>query len=99
MQKPHYNVGLFCYSVGIEVVMNFIISTLKGLDGHVSSKRLVTMIAFACIVIAFIVNVFMAIPLQEHVYDGMLYLVMAGMGFSSFEKFSPKHAHEKEDQS
>jgi hypothetical protein len=73
--------------------MNWIKSALKGLDGHVSSKRLVTLISFACIVIAFLVNVFMEIPLQEHVYDGMLYLVMAGMGFSSFEKFSPKHAH------
>tara|TARA_R110001592_G_scaffold142674_9_gene364930 strand:+ start:1062 stop:1307 length:246 start_codon:yes stop_codon:yes gene_type:complete len=77
--------------------MNFITSTLKGLDGHISSKRLVTMIAFTCIVIAFLVNVFTSIPLQEHVYDGMLYLVMGGMGFSSFEKFSPKHAHEKNE--
>jgi hypothetical protein len=75
--------------------MTWLGSALKGLDGHISSKRLVTLISFTCIVVAFLVNVFMEIPLQEHVYDGMLYLVMAGMGFSSFEKFSPKHAHEK----
>jgi len=73
--------------------MNWLSSALKGLDGHVSSKRLVTLSAFFCIVIAFMCNVFMEIPLQEHIYDGMLYLVMAGMGFSSFERFSPKHAH------
>ena len=73
--------------------MKWLSSALNGLDGHVSSKRLVTLISFMCIVVAFLVNVFMDIPLQEHVYDGMLYLVMAGMGFSSFEKFSPKHAH------
>ena len=76
--------------------MDWMNSALKGLDGHVSSKRLVTLISFSCIVVAFLVNVFSDIPLQEHVYDGMLYLVMAGMGFSSFEKFSPKHAHEKD---
>ena len=77
--------------------MKHLISALKGLDGHVSSKRLVTLISFLCIVIAFMVNVFMEIPLEEHVYDGMLYLVMSGMGFSSFEKFSPKHAHQKSE--
>ena len=78
--------------------MNWVSSALKGLDGHISSKRLVTLISFACIVIAFMVNVFMAIPLEEHIFDGMMYLVMAGMGFSSFEKFSPKHAHERKDK-
>ena len=78
--------------------MKHLISALKGLDGHVSSKRLVTLISFLCIVIAFMVNVFMEIPLEEHVYDGMLYLVMSGMGFSSFEKFSPKHAHSNSEE-
>jgi len=77
---------------------NWFLSLLKGLDGEVSSKRFVTLMAFLCIVIAYMCNVFMEIPLEEHIYDGMLYLVMAGMGFSSFEKFSPKHAHEKKPQ-
>ncbi len=50
--------------------MDWMISALKGLDGHISSKRLVTLIAFACIVIAFMVNVFMSIPLEQHFFDG-----------------------------
>jgi hypothetical protein len=72
-------------------------SMLLGLDGQVSSKRAITSIAFLCVVIAFLVNVFMSIHLEPHIFDGMLYLVMAGMGFSSFEKFSPKHAHSQTD--
>jgi len=68
-------------------------SMLIGLDGQVSSKRMITFIAFICVTIAFLVNVFMEVHLEEHIFDGMLYLVMAGMGFSSFEKFSPEHAH------
>jgi len=68
-------------------------SMLLGLDGEISSKRTITFIAFLCVMLAFLVNVFMQIHLEEHIFDGMLYLVMAGMGFSSFEKFSPKHAH------
>jgi len=79
--------------------MKFLESALKGLDGHISSKRLITLVSFLCIVIAFMVNVFMSIPLEEHIFDGMLYLVMSGMGFSSFEKFSPKHAHENKGDS
>ena len=71
-------------------------SMLLGLDGQVSSKRAITSIAFLCVVIAFLVNVFMSIHLEAHIFDGMLYLVMAGMG-SSFEKFSPKHAHSQTD--
>ena len=71
----------------------FMKSMLVGLDGEISSKRTITLIAFVCVVIAFLTNVFMEVHLEEHIFDGMLYLVMAGMGFSSFEKFSPKHAH------
>ena len=66
---------------------------LQGVDGITSSKRVITFVAFICVATAFLLNVFMHIHLEEHVFDGMLYLVMAGLGFSSFEKFSPKHAH------
>jgi len=38
---------------------------------------------------AFLCNVFMEIPLEPHIFDGMLYLTGAGLGFSAFEKFSP----------
>lgn len=75
--------------------MKWLNSMLVGLDGHVSSKRTITMVAFVCVVIAFLTNVFMEVHLEEHIFDGMLYLVMAGMGFTSFEKFSPKHAHKQ----
>ena len=73
--------------------MKWLNSMLVGLDGEVSSKRVITWLSFLCVMIAFLVNIFLEIPLENHIYDGMLYLVMAGMGFSSFEKFSPKHAH------
>jgi len=73
--------------------MSWLRSMLIGLDGQISSKRTITFVAFVCVVIAFLVNVFMQIHLEAHIFDGMLYLVMSGMGFSSFEKFSPKHAH------
>ena len=33
-------------------------------------------------------NIFAELPLQEFVYDGMLYLTASGLGFSTIEKFS-----------
>ena len=57
--------------------------------GQISSKRVMSFLSFTWISIAFLANVFVAIPLEEHIFDGMLYLIMVGMGFTSFEKFSP----------
>ena len=66
----------------------FICSLIADVDGFASSKRVVTLCAFILLSVAFIANIFAAIPLQEFVFDGMLYLVAAGLGFSTFEKFS-----------
>ena len=79
-------------------MIDFMIDMLRGVKGEVSSKRVITFLAFVWVSIAFLVNVFMEVPLEQHIFDGMLYLVMSGMGLSAFEKFSPKHAHgEKEE--
>lgn len=71
----------------------FMCSMLADVDGQVSSKRFITIVAFLCLVTAFMCNVFAAIPLQEFVYDGMLYLVGSGLGFSTIEKFSRDGKH------
>lgn len=74
----------------------FMSSMLADVDGQISSKRFITIIAFLCLVLAFLCNVFAAIPLQEFVYDGMLYLVGSGLGFSTVEKFSRSGGHSNE---
>jgi len=71
-------------------------SMLSDVDGQTSSKRVVTILSFFCLMIAFLVNVFMQIHLEEFVYNGMLYLTAAGLGFSTFEKFSRTGSHVKE---
>jgi len=63
---------------------------LKDTDGNVSSKRVITIIAFILMATGFIVNVFMDVPIKEFIWDGMLYLVAAGLGFSTIEHFSKK---------
>lgn len=67
---------------------HFFKSLLQDVDGQVSSKRFITLIGFLCVVVSFLANIFAEIPLQEFVFDGMLYLVASGLGFSTVEKFS-----------
>ena len=76
----------------------FIVSMLADVDGQVSSKRFITIVAFLCLVLAFLCNVFASIPLQEFVYDGMLYLVGSGLGFSTVEKFSRSSGVNQDEQ-
>lgn len=69
---------------------NFLNQMLKDTNGNVSSKRVITIIAFILMATGFIVNVFMDVPIKEFIWDGMLYLVAAGLGFSTIEHFSKK---------
>jgi multidrug transporter EmrE-like cation transporter len=64
-------------------------------DGQKSSKRFITLIAFLMMCVAFIANIFMDIPLQQFVWDGMMYIVWAGLGFTTLEKFSRSRGAEE----
>ncbi len=72
----------------------FLESLLGDVDGQKSSKRFITILAFLMMCVAFIANIFMDIPLQEFVWDGMMYVVGAGLGFTTIEKFSRKRGGE-----
>ena len=63
---------------------------LMDVDGQPSSKRLITLISFILITIAFITNIFIELPLKEYMFEGMLWLAGAGLGFTTAEKFSRK---------
>jgi len=70
-------------------------SLMGDVDGQKSSKRFITLIAFLMMCIAFIANIFMDIPLQQFVWDGMMYIVWAGLGFTTLEKFSRSRGSEE----
>lgn len=76
----------------------FFLSLLGDVDGQKSSKRFITLIAFLMMCIAFISNIFMDIPLQEFVWDGMMYIVAAGLGFTTLEKFSRNRGETDESE-
>jgi hypothetical protein len=67
---------------------------LKGLlddshNGTLSSKRVVTFLAFLLCATAFLANLFWKFEVNQFMFDSMIYLVMIGLGFTATEKFSP----------
>lgn len=59
-------------------------------NGSVSSKRVVTFLAFLLCSLAFVVDLFTTYKAEPHLFDSMMYIVIAGLGFTASEKFSPK---------
>ena len=61
-----------------------------GENGSVSSKRVVTFLAFLLCSIGFIANLFWGYKMDEFIYNSMMYIVVGGLGFTGLEKFAPK---------
>ena len=68
----------------------FFMSLMGDVDGQKSSKRFITILAFFMMCIAFLANIFMDIPLQKFVWDGMMYVVGAGIRIYNIRKVLPK---------
>ena len=61
-----------------------------GDDDNISSKRLITLLAFVMCSIAFMVDVFTDYEVKSALFDSMMYIVVAGLGFTASEKFAKK---------
>ena len=60
-----------------------------GINDTVSSKRVVTLLAFLMCAGGFIAMV-CGYPLDTKILDSMMYIVIAGLGFTASEKFTKK---------
>jgi hypothetical protein len=71
--------------------MSWLTSMLSdGTNNSVSSKRVITFIAFLLCSAAFMVDLFTIHKVQAHLFDSMMYIVIAGLGFTASEKFASK---------
>jgi hypothetical protein len=61
-----------------------------GSDEGISSKRVVTLLAFILCTIAFISNLFWNLDIKDSIFEGMMYIAIAGLGFTASEKFTKK---------
>jgi hypothetical protein len=60
-----------------------------GINATVSSKRVVTLLAFLMCAVGFIAMV-CGYSLDSKIFDSMMYIVIAGLGFTASEKFTKK---------
>lgn len=81
-----------------------ILQNLKSMlsDSHdadaISSKRVIAFIAFLCCVIAFFVDLFTDYNVTQGVFDSMMWIVIAGLGFTGLEKFAGKWSITQNDK-
>jgi len=70
--------------------MSFITSMLSdGVNGTISSKRVVTLLAFLMCAYGFVAMI-CGYHIDSKIYDSMMYIVLAGLGFTASEKFTNK---------
>ena len=69
----------------------WLISMLSdGTNGSISSKRVITFLAFLLCGMAFAVDLFTQFTVTPSIFDSMMYIVIAGLGFTASEKFAKK---------
>ena len=61
-----------------------------GTDDGISSKRVVTLLAFILCSVAFVANLFWNLDVKDSIFEGMMYIAIAGLGFTASEKFTKK---------
>lgn len=67
------------------------ISVLQdGMDEGVSSKRVVTLLAFLVCAVSLLVDQFTQYKVNSTLFDSMMYIVVAGLGFTATEQFARK---------
>lgn len=63
-------------------------------DSHdpesVSSKRVITLVAFVLCCVAFLANLFFGYKIDTFIYETMAYIVLGGFGMTGIEKFAKK---------
>ena len=56
----------------------------------ISSKRVITFLTFLLCAAAFIGNTWFGYKVDINIFNSLIYIVIAGLGFTASEKFAPK---------
>lgn len=66
-------------------------SLLEDGDNHsLSSRRIITILAFSLCSLAFLANLFWGFKIDQFIYESMMYIVLGGLGVIVAEKFTKK---------
>jgi hypothetical protein len=78
--------------------MNWLSSMVRdGTNGSVSSKRVITLLAFLLCSYGFVADIH-GYTVSPALFEAMIYLVIAGLGFTASEKFSKKPEINEKDE-
>jgi hypothetical protein len=61
---------------------------IDGHNGSLSSKRVITLLAFILCGTAYIANLFYGLKVEEYMFNSMSYIAMTGLGVTVAEKFA-----------
>jgi hypothetical protein len=61
-----------------------------GTNDSVSSKRVITFLSFLLCAASFISETWFGTKIDLAVFNSLMYIVIAGLGFTASEKFAPK---------
>ena len=61
-----------------------------GVNDTISSKRVITFLSFLLCAAAFIGNTWFGDKVDINLYNSLMYIVIAGLGFTASEKFASK---------
>jgi hypothetical protein len=61
-----------------------------GTDDGISSKRVVTLLAFVLCAAGFSGDLIWNLDVKDTIYESMMYIAIAGLGFTASEKFTKK---------
>ena len=66
-------------------MLTFLKQIFTGVTGEFSSKRTVTFFAVVMMLIAFVAQVFFGVEIPQWMFESVVYVVIAGVGFVAAE--------------
>ena len=78
--------------------MRKIIMSILSADGKISSKRLITFLAFLLMAFGFIMNMILKYTVDANIFEALEWVVLGGLGFTASEKFSNQGKTKSDDE-
>lgn len=68
----------------------YVQQVLQDTNGAYSSKRAVVFLCTILMATGFLANLFGSYDIDQFMYESVMYIVIAGLGFSGAERFAPR---------
>jgi len=76
---------------------NVIRDIMSDINGNLSSKRVIMFIAMTLIIIGYMSNLIWGKTVDQNMFNSVMYIVVAGLGFTGAEQFAPRAFNKSDD--